>query len=858
MTETHSREAGEQPPLFISYAAADRQRALAIADALEDVGVSVWIDRRGLAGGDLWATEITAAIRSCRALVLVCTAASVRSRNVRQEVQLAWDHDRPILPLLLEPVQFPDEIAYFVQGRQWIDAVQRPEHSWLQDVTDALGERDVRRPAPATPSPAASQSKLPTFSNRLVGRDRELATLAGYLTPEGPPLVTLTGPGGVGKTRLALEAARNASSQFPEAFTFVDFAVITSAAQVATAIAKAIGLREVPELSSDELLTTALANRGDLLLLLDNFEHVIDAAGLVSLLLNAAPRVHILVTSRESLRVRDEIEIVIQPLALPTRHDAQDAEAVLASPAAALFGDVAASANPGFVLHDEHAPAVAEICRRLDGLPLAIELAAARVRHFPPDLLLKQLDQRLPMLTGGRRDQPARQQTLERTILWSYDLLAESERALFRLLSVFVGGASFEAIYAVAAECATHRSIDLVSGLASLVDKSLLRESGAGNGTPRFTMLEVVREFGINALIESGESPAVSAAHARHFLRTTEAFARGMLAPLGDLSAFPMVDAEIDNYRAAAAWFYAQGDAESCAIFAFRLWGYFYLIGHEREFIALGERALELAKQSPISDELRGLVLSEMSHGETVTRGPSAGETVARQALELLRRASPGSELIAIPLDKLMIALRDQGRIQESMECASELLQMSRRIGDRLFESYTLYHLGYMHYLQDDLEGAAGMLAASRDIGSESGAHEPMLYSSRVLAQVHLRRNDLAAAAPVLRELQRQWVEFGYRGETGFSFDLIALVAAISSMPDQSARLFGFCSAYSSLLGNLPLAEPWWEDTQADLRKALGEPAYQRALDDGLKMPIHDAFEVAAGVLDRVETAPAA
>jgi predicted ATPase len=836
--------------LFISYSTVDRERALAIADALDAAGIPVWIDRRGLTGGDLWAAEITFAIRSCAALIVVCTAASVQSRNVRQEVQLAWDHNRPILLVLLEPVSFPDEIAYFLQGRQWIDAVDRSASSWMPDLANALQSCNARPVAPAAPSPPVSRTKLPTFSHRLIGRERELTELAGYLTLDGPPLVTLTGPGGVGKTRLALEAAQNTSAAFPEGFVFVDIALIANAEQVATAVAKAMGLREVPDLSSDELLTTALANREGLLLLLDNFEHVIDAAGLVSEVLDAAPKVHFLITSREGLRIRNELEVVIQPLALPARHLRLAAATVIEAPAGALFSEVASGAKTGFVLDDEHAPAVAEICRRLDGLPLAIELAAARVKHFPPDLLLTHLDQRLPMLTGGRRDQPAGQQTLERTILWSYDLLSEEEKALFRLLSVFVGGASFEAIDAVTAGSSKHLHVDLMTGLASLVDKSLLRESGGINGAPRFSMLEVVREFGMNALVQAGESSEVRAAHARHFLHTTDAFARGMLAPLGNLSAFPKVDTDIDNYRVAAAWFSAEADAESCATIAYRLWGYFYLIGHEREFLALGERALELAEQTPISDELRGLLLTEMSHGETVTRGPEAGEVAARQALELLRRGSPESELIVLPLDKLMIALRDQGRLQESMECANELLAMSRRIGDPLFESYTLYHLGYLHYLQDDLEGAVDLLAASISIGNQAGAHEPMLYASRVLAQVHLRRGDQRAAIPILRDLQRRWIEAGYRGETGFSFDLIGLVASTSSLPEHATQLFGFCDAYSSLLGNLPLAEPWWDETRDDLKRSLGDSAFHAFFDTGLKMQLHDAFEIAAEVLD--------
>jgi predicted ATPase len=343
------------------------------------------------------------------------------------------------------------------------------------------------RPSPrSAQQPSVADDGLPVSHAPLIGRERDIADLVSRLTEDKGRLITLTGTGGVGKTRLALEAARLAAPDFEDGAVFVDLTPITDPRLVVPAIAQALGVQEAGARPLWETLGIALRHRR-LLLLLDNFEQVIEAAPDVASLLAGAPELRVLVTSREILRVRGEHEVVVLPLELPQDHELIDLDRLHDNPAAALFVQAAGTVKPGFTLTTENAPAVAELCRRLDGLPLAIELAASRVRYYPPATLLEHLDHRFSLLTGGPRDLPARQQTLRDTIAWSYDLLSPDEQALFRRLGIFPAGATISAIEAVA-RGPGDLAIDLLSGLASLVDKSLIGQAGHHEGPPRFSM----------------------------------------------------------------------------------------------------------------------------------------------------------------------------------------------------------------------------------------------------------------------------------------------------------------------------------------------------------------------------------
>jgi len=420
---------------------------LSIVEAIERSGVRVWLDPSGIPGGTSYGHEIVAAIRESGALILLCSAASMVSRNVRQEVALAWKHERPILPMLVEPVEIPDDLAYWLEAAQWVEVLNRPEGEWLPDVVRSLGRLGVVVEPPQTDEIAPDgigprTVRLPTPLTALLGRDTEVHELAELLTDHR--LVTLTGPGGVGKTRLAIEVAHVAAMAFLGGTTFVDLSPVRDPRLVLPAICHALGVREVSGIPFQETLVTAIGKRRALLVL-DNCEQVVEAAADLAALLAACPRLSVLATSRGPLGVRGERAVSVEPLPVPLAVVGAGLDHVRASPAVALFADRAADVRPDFTLTDDNVAAVASICGRLDGLPLAIELAAARAELLSPEALLARLDKRLRVLTGGPRDLPDRQRTLRDTIAWSHDLLTPEEQTLFRRISVFAGGCSLEA-----------------------------------------------------------------------------------------------------------------------------------------------------------------------------------------------------------------------------------------------------------------------------------------------------------------------------------------------------------------------------------------------------------------------------
>ncbi len=371
---------------------------------------------------------------------------------------------------------------------------------------------DLPASFPALNTLDARHTNLPAQLTALIGREQEVVAVATLLRRSNVRLVTLTGPGGVGKTRLSLQAAAELVDDFAHGVYFVDLAPIREPNLVTSAIAATLRVRE----SGGQPLLAALKDYlrdKRLLLLLDNFEQVIDAAPVVAELLAAAAQLKVLVTSREVLHLRGEKEVSVQPLALPNPAQLPALEQLSQYAAVALFIERALDARPDFVLTNAHAPAVAEICARLDGLPLAIELAAARLKLFTPEALLARLGQRLPFLTGGPRDLPARQQTLRSTIDWSYELLDEDEQALFRRLGVFVGGCTLEAIDAVCT-FADDASLGVQPEVAALVDKSLLRRIGMPDGETRFGLLETIRKYALERLMASEEAEQLRRRHA--------------------------------------------------------------------------------------------------------------------------------------------------------------------------------------------------------------------------------------------------------------------------------------------------------------------------------------------------------
>src|SRR2546421_1113809 len=377
----------------------------------------------------------------------------------------------------------------------------------------------------SSPGPAAAGHRtssivdLPVQPTPLIGREQEVLTIQQFLCREDVRLLTLTGPGGVGKTRLGVRVAAELPGRFTDGVFFVALAPLSDPALVIPTIAQSLGLRGAVDRPALEHLTTYLQNK-HLLLLLDNFEQVVSAAPQVADLLAACPQLKVLVTSREILHVRTEHEFAVPPLALPAPLHSSglpDLPMLSQSAAVALFIERTQAVKPDFQMTNANARAIAEICARLDGLPLAIELAAARSKLLPPEALLRRLQHRLQILTSGARDVPARQQTLRNTLQWSYDLLTEQEQHLFCWLSIFVGGCTIEAAEVVC-QAGGEQATSVLEGVASLLDKSLVQQTEREGEAPRLVMLETIREFGLESLEREGELEAARQAHARYYL----------------------------------------------------------------------------------------------------------------------------------------------------------------------------------------------------------------------------------------------------------------------------------------------------------------------------------------------------
>ncbi len=437
-----------------------------------------------------------------------------------------------------------------------------------------LEEADADQPSPK-PLPPSPKHNLPAETTHFIGRQRELADLTRML--ETVRLVTLVGPPGTGKTRLSLHVAQAMTAAFPDGVYFVALAPISDPARVTNTIAASIGVNEAQAQPLIETLKRVLRD-SHMLLILDNFEHLLPAAPHVSELLSAAPHLKVLATSREPLHLYGEHEYAVQPLALPDIEHI-DPQALAACESTALFRQHARAVQADFEITPENALDVAQICLRLEGLPLAIELAAARSKLLTPQALLARLDNRLDALTGSRRDLPLHQQTLRRTIDWSYNLLNDDEKRLFARLAVFRGGCSLEAIEAV---CAKDLPVDVFDGLESLMNKSLIQQKELPTGEPRFIMLETLHEYAWERLEASGEGHSLRQLHAAYFVELSER-AESELRLAHQRKWFQLLDTEYENMRAVLKWASGGGDAALGVRLAGALYLFWYAYGYHTE-----------------------------------------------------------------------------------------------------------------------------------------------------------------------------------------------------------------------------------------------------------------------------------
>jgi predicted ATPase/class 3 adenylate cyclase len=668
------------------------------------------------------------------------------------------------------------------------------------------------------------ETNLPMQLTTLVGREAEIAHISTTIEREDARLVTLTGPGGTGKTRLALAVAAEVLDAFPDGVWFVDLAPLADPALVLPAIASVLGVRDPGGQGLVPALEAFLASKR-LLLVLDNFEQVLAAAPEVAGLLMACPQLSMLVTSREPLQVRAEQQVAVAPLALPPAEAVSPLPELARVPAVDLFVQRARAIVPDFALTEDNAPAIAAICRRLDGLPLAIELAAARIRLLPPQALLERLEHSLPVLTGGPCDAPARQRTLHDAIAWSHDLLEGDEPILFRRLAIFSGGWTLEAAEAVVNHVGT---LDVFGGIAALADKSLVRPVATTGPDPRFGMLETIREFGLEQLTAAGEVDTTRRRHAEYLVLFSEALSAALFQAT-EPELLERLAAEHDNARAALVWLEQQGDEATVIRLAAGLGWFWFVRGFGTEGISWLVRAR--SPRSEVAGPIRAAALNWASVLTLPRKDHADATDLAALSVRLLRENGDESASLAMALLSQGRATGYSGDRDKGIALLEEALSLARALGHPLFIGAILDCLAEFAFLNGDLDKASTLVTEALELQRR---HQPLWgtsFSLALLGEIALERSDLPAASAYYSESIALAKALGDTTFLGAGLAAIGTIAADQGQVEQAARLLGAAEAVYQVAGAWSFIAARGQSREAidTARAALGQEAFDEA-----------------------------
>ena len=710
-------------------------------------------------------------------------------------------------------------------------------------VRRRLATRRLSNSARAASQTLQTSPHLPSPLTRFIGREREITDVAGLLRHPDVRLVTLTGVGGVGKTRLARAVAGELTRSYSDGVWFVNLAPLNSPDLVLATIATTLGLRMSGQQTPLRLVTSALQNKTSLLIL-DNVEQVAASAPDIKQVLVACPEVAILATSRIPLRLHGEHEYPLEPFDLPDLAREWEVDGIRHFPAVVLFAERAQAVRPEFQLTADNIRAVAEVCQRVDGLPLAIELAAARVRLMSPAAMLQRLEQRLPFLVGGTRDGPARHHSLYATIQWSYDLASPKEQRLFRALSVYVGGWTLDSAEAVVSE----DTVDLLSALELLIEQSFIRVRELSDGSVRYAMLETIREFGLEQLESTGEGDAVRWLHATHFLALAEQAAS--FVEDGDREWLDRLDHERENLRAALNWLIERGETEQCLRLVASLRGLWFHRGTLSDGWAQLQAVLEMPGAAlPTSARAAALATAAVL---AIWRGDAAASIpLNSEALEICQALDLRTEQPWLLVSQGIAAARlgDDDRAAALWE---QSLQLAREVGDHVNAARSLANIS-AHNMVDprDADRRQAMLEEALALARSAGHPATIHLCLTGLVTSALDRGSYLEAAVGLQETLEISAASGWQWQLA---EQVLAVARLAQATGQGASAAALISAHDALrertgMALTPPMRARLDQFVREARLAMAADTYDAAQTAGRAMALEEAIALATNVL---------